>query len=144
MKDEFYLINKKILPDYFDAVVKIREELATTKESISTLCEKYNISRSTFYKYKDYIFKPMKSHTNKVMIGLFALDERGVLSEVLNVIAKANANVLTLNQEMPIHDTAYITITIDTLEINKELDVLLNEIRSIEKIKAVDLIAFEG
>ena len=144
MKDEYFLINKKILPEYFDAVVKIREELQTSSNNISGLCEKYNVSRSTYYKYKDYVFRPMKNHTNKVIIGLFAKDERGVLSEILNIIAKANANILTLNQEMPIHDVAYITITIDALDLNTEIDDLINKIRNCEKIKAVELIAFEG
>ena len=144
MKDEYYLINKKILPEYFDAVIKIREELQTSSNNISLLCEKYNVSRSTYYKYKDYVFRPMKNHTNKVIIGIFAFDERGVLSEILNIIAKANANILTLNQEMPIHDVAYITITIDALDLNIEIDELINRIRKSEKIKAVELIAFEG
>ena len=144
MKDEYYLINKKVLPEYFEAVVKIREELVTSTDSILSLCDKYNISRSTFYKYKDYIFKPMKNHTNKLMIGIHAMDEKGVLSDVLNTIATANGNILTLNQEMPIHDVAYITITMDVINLNCEIEELLNRIRRNELIKAVELIAFEG
>ena len=144
MKDEYYLVNKKALPDFFELVLKAKEELEATGGKVSDACIKYGISRSTFYKYKDYIFKPMNNVSNKVKLGINTKDEKGILSQILGVIAKYNGNVLTLNQDMPIHDDAYITITIDIIDLNIEIDELIKEIKKIDKINNVELIAFEG
>ena len=144
MKDEYFLINKKALPEYFELVLKAKEDIEINNGKISDACIKYNISRSTYYKYKDYIFRPMNNVSNKVQLGIHTEDEKGVLSNILTQIAYYNGNVLTLNQDMPIHDDAYITITIDTIDLNCEIDELIKQIKKINKIKAVDLIAFEG
>ena len=144
MKDEYFLINKKALPEYFELVLKAKEDLEINNGKVSEACLKYNISRSTFYKYKDYIFRPMNNSTNKVKLGINTKDEKGILSQILSVIAKNNCNVLSLNQDMPIHSDAYITITIDKKELSTDLDELINDIKMINGINAVDLIAFEG
>ena len=144
MKDEYFLINKKALPEYFELVLKAKEDLEINNGKVSDACLKYNISRSTFYKYKDYIFRPMNNSTNKVKLGINTKDEKGILSQILSVIAKNNCNVLSLNQDMPIHSDAYITITIDKKELKTDLDELISDIKMINGINAIDLIAFEG
>ncbi len=144
MNNQYYLVNKKLLPDFIDEIIKIKEEIEEDGLSVSQACEKHNISRSTFYKYKDYVFKPIETKTTKAIISFRALNIKGVLSKVLTAFADANANIITLNQDMPIKDYAYITITIDISEINIEFDELLNTIKNLDNIKKVELIAFEG
>ena len=144
MKDEYFLINKKALPEYYELVLKAKEDLDINGGKVSDVCIKYNISRSTFYKYKDYVFRPIKNVSNKVQLGIHTKDEKGILSQILSVIAKCNGNVLTLNQDMPIHEDAYITITINIIDLSIEIDELIKEIKNINGINAVDLIAFEG
>ncbi len=144
MNDEYYLVNKRILPDFFETVVKIRDEIEETNISVSEACLKYDISRSTYYKYKDYIFKPNKSFNNKAIIGFHTFNKKGILSSILKMIAEYNGNVITLNQDMPIHDDAYITITIDIKELTIELKELIERLKATESVKKVELIAFEG
>ena len=110
MNKQYYLVNKKILPDFIDEIIKIKEEIEEEGISVSTACEKHNISRSTYYKYKDLVFKPIQNVTNRAIISFRALNVKGVLSNVLTEIANLNANVITLNQDMPINDYAFITI----------------------------------
>lgn len=144
MENQFYLVDKRLLPDFIDDIIKIKEEIEDDGLSVSTACEKHNISRSTYYKYKDYVFKPIKNSNSKAIISFRALNVKGVLSSALSVFAESNANIITLNQDMPINDYAFITITIDISKINVHFDELLNKIKNIENIKKVELIAFEG
>lgn len=144
MKDEYYLINKKMLPEYFNTILKIKEELDSKNDNVSFLCQKYNISRSTFYKYKDYIFEPMKTYNSKAILAFHTSNEKGVLSSILNVLAASNANILSLNQEIPIHNDACITITIDATELNIEINELITQLEKLEKVTSVNLLAYEG
>ncbi|MBQ7275777.1 MAG: ACT domain-containing protein [Bacilli bacterium] len=144
MDNQFYLVHKKILPDFIDDIIKIKDEIEEDGLSVSNACEKHNISRSTYYKYKDYVFKPIKNSTSKAIISFRALNVKGVLNSVLAVFAESNANIVTLNQDVPIKDYAFITVTIDISKINIQFDSLLNKIKNIDNIKKVELIAFEG
>ena len=40
MKDEYYLINKKMLPEYFNTILKIKEERDSKNDNVSFLCQK--------------------------------------------------------------------------------------------------------
>ena len=144
MENQYYLVNKKILPDFIDEIIKIKEEIEEEGLSVSQACENHKLSRSTYYKYKDLVFKPIKNTNSKAIISFRALNVQGVLSTVLAEFAKANANIITLNQDMPIKDYAFITITIDISKINVQFDELINNIKQLENIKKVELIAFEG
>lgn len=144
MDRQFYLVNKKILPDFIDEVITIKEEIEQEGISVSTACEKHNISRSTYYKYKDLVFKPIKNITSKAIISFKALNVKGVLSNVLTEVANLNANVITLNQDMPINDYAFISLTIDISELNCEFYQLIEKIKQIENVRKVEIIAFEG
>ena len=57
MKDSnFLIINKKILPDIFEKVVEAKELLKRGKvKSITEAVKEVGISRSAFYKYRDYV-----------------------------------------------------------------------------------------
>lgn len=144
MDKQYYLVNKKILPDFIDEIIKIKEEIEEESISVSTACERHNISRSTYYKYKDLVFKPIQNITNKAIISFRALNVKGVLSNVLTEIANLNANVITLNQDMPINDYAFITITIDISQLNVEFYEFIEKIKAIDNVRKVEIIAFEG
>src|SRR5699024_4531733 len=73
------------------------------------------ISRSAFYKYKDWVFPFTEGSRGKIVtLSLILKDMPGVLSQILNMIAHTNANILTINQNIPIHGVGYVTISIDT------------------------------
>ena len=144
MNNQYYLVNKKILPEFIDEVIKIKEEIEEEGLSVSTACEKHNLSRSTYYKYRDYVFKPIQNTASKAIISFRALNVKGVLSTVLSQVASVNANIITLNQDMPIKDYAFITLTIDVSKISVGLDELIDKLKQLENVKKVELIAFEG
>ena len=71
--------------------------------SVTEAVKREGISRSSFYKYKDMIKRYTPLNMNKIITVFMELsDAAGSLSEVLNVIARHGANVLTINQNIPI------------------------------------------
>ena len=79
---------------------------------VSEAVKKVGISRGTYYKYKDYVFLPAQGMSaRKAVISLMLHHDKGILSEVLNTMSKVNANILTINQNIPIHDWASVVIS---------------------------------
>ena len=112
MKSDYLIVHKKVLPEYFEKVVEAHELLRRGEvKEVSKAAEKVGISRSTYYKYKDYVFLPDKDlHARKAVISLMLHHDKGILSEVLQILSNVNANILTINQNIPIHNWASVVI----------------------------------
>ncbi len=143
MNDDYLIIYKSILPDYFELVLKAKALVEDEKKSVSDACKEVGISRSTFYKYKDKIFKASSSYGKKSIISLKTADTKGVLSAVLGEIYSFGANVITINQAMPIKNVAFITLAIDISEASADIVELINKLKTIDSVKSVSVIAIE-
>ena len=67
----------------------------------------------------------------------------GVLSDIINNISKYKGNILTINQDMPIHNLAYVSVMIDAKDMLVSIYELITELKKIQKVKDVNLVAFE-
>lgn len=108
------VVDAKVLPETFSKVLEAKRLLARGEEkSSAAACKTAGISRSAFYKYKDSIFSYEEKLTQKIL-SLYAVlkDEPGVLSSVLASLYSLNANVLTVNQNIPIDGVATVTISL--------------------------------
>ncbi|MBQ2717394.1 MAG: ACT domain-containing protein [Clostridia bacterium] len=143
MNQDYLIIHKSILPDYFDTVLKAKSLVEDEKMSVSDACRMLGISRSTFYKYKDNIFSPSKNYGKKAIVGVKTADKMGVLSNILSIIYKFGANVITINQDMPIKDSAYITMAIDVSDSEKDINELVKELKTVENVRSANIIAVE-
>jgi len=135
--------HKSILPDYYERVITTRELIEHKKMSVSEACKLNDISRSTYYKYKDHLFLPSKELGKKVLLAFVLQDQKGVLSNVLNFVAEMHGNIIAINQEMPINNSAYVTLTVDIVELDVSLDVLLDNLRKMTGVNRAELIAVE-
>lgn len=145
MSDKFLMIHTSVLPDVFEKVIEVKEMMKTGKiKEITEAVKIAGISRSTYYKYKDYVFTVSETMNNhKVIISLTLDHEPGTLSKILDKIAFYEGNILTINQEIPINNTANVNITFDISHLKIELDNLLNEIRSMDHVIKLELIAMD-
>lgn len=141
-EDEYYVIHRDALPDYFEKVIQIKE-IISTGINISDACKKVGLSRSTFYKYKDYVNRPSTKVGKRALLSFKLLDEPGVLSHVLNEIASRNANILAINQEVPIHNMAFVTITVDVMKMEISITEMTLELKNLKNIIDVTLLAVE-
>lgn len=143
MENKYLIVSTSVLPEYFEQVVKTREMIESGDINISQACQKNNISRSTYYKYKDNVFRPDRDYGKKSIFAFKMSDEKGVLSKILSVIYDFNANVIAINQAMPIKNYAYVTITLDISDSNKPLQELTKKLKQIKHVKSAHIIAFE-
>lgn len=141
--NEYFIVHKSILPEYFEQVIKARELINDKNFSVSDACKELNISRSTYYKYKDYIFRPSKATGNKAIFVIKTIDEKGVLSNILSIVYSKLGNIISINQDKPLDDTAYITLAIDISELNSSIEKLKEDLSLISGVKSVDIMGVE-
>ena len=145
MKGDFLIVHKKILPIYFEKVLQARTLLETgAVRDVSAAVREVGISRSTFYKYKDYIFSPDSGDTGrKAVISMLLSHEIGVLSTSLNQLSSLGVSVLTISQSMPIRDTASVMMTLDIAQMTVSLDEATRALSHIPGVENVSLISIE-
>ena len=141
----FYIIDKGVLPEVFLKVMDVKNLLESGKEkTVQDAVSKIGISRSAFYKYRDAVFPLYENTRGKTVTFATNLDDtKGVLSCLLNSISSAGANILTINQNIPINGVANVTITIETDKIEMDLKSLISSAESVEGVQYFKIIARE-
>lgn len=140
-KINFYLINASIVPDIYKKVITAKSLLASGKaKSASQAAKMADISRSVYYKYKDAIFEYHgDDSSDTATINAKLMDNAGVLSSLMNELYKAGANVLSVNQSVPIHSVADVSVTVRIAEMTATKEELLNSIKEIDGVNSVVL-----
>ncbi|TDX52722.1 ACT domain-containing protein [Orenia marismortui] len=143
MEEKFYIVNEKILSDAMKKTVRVKELLKTGEEfQIKEAVKKVGLSRSAYYKYKDYIFPFVSEEEEElVTLSLLVVDQEGILSEIISKIAEYHASVLTINQDIPLAEVAHITMTIKVEKLSISLEELLAKVKDIVGIRRVELIS---
>ena len=141
----FYIVDKSVLPEIFLKVMDVKNLLESGKErTVQEAVLKVGISRSAFYKYRDAVFPLYENTRGKSVTFAVKLDDtKGVLSCVLNGIAEAGANILTINQNIPINGIANVTITIETDAMETDLGMLISEVEKLSGVQYFKIIARE-
>ena len=94
----YYLVKEDILPSAIKKTIKVKEMLRRHDNmTINDAVSKMGLSRSAYYKYKDFVLPFYEASINKIVSVSFVLDNKqGVLSNVLNMISEDKGNVLTI------------------------------------------------
>ncbi|MGL4800103.1 MAG: ACT domain-containing protein [Cellulosilyticaceae bacterium] len=144
-KKQFYIIDKEVLPEVFIKVMEVKNLLQEDKVlTVQEATEKVGISRSSFYKYKDSIMPFYEKGMGQTITILVHLkDESGKLSDVLNYIANVGANILTINQMIPMNGVALINICMQTANMCMEIGELLEQLGGIDGVQNVKMLARE-
>jgi chorismate mutase len=141
----FYIIKDEILPEIVRKTVRAKELLKSGKaRTVNEATEMVGMSRSAFYKYKDFIFPFYEAILGKIItISLILEHQPGVLSGILDEIAKARGNILTINQNIPIQGLANVTISFETGSMVENIEDLMEVIQSKTGVQKVEIIARE-
>ncbi len=147
MKEDknFYIVDKSVLPEIFLKVMDVKNLLESKKEkTVQDAVNRVGISRSAFYKYRDAVHPLYENTRGKTVTISMNLDHaRGMLSAVLNSIAAEGANILTINQTIPINGIANVTISMETNEMQGELGRLMTHIEGLQGVQSLKIIARE-
>lgn len=142
-KRDFLLVSKDILPEAIIKTAQAKELLAKFDVlTVNEACERVEISRSAFYKYKDGVFPFYEASKEKIItLSLLLVDRAGILSNVLNYIASVEGNILTINQGIPLQGIANVSISIETEKMEETAESLLSNLRDLEGVRKIELIA---
>ena len=145
MKSEFLIVHKKILPSYFEKVLEARKLLESgAVHDVSAAVREVGISRSTYYKYKDYIYSPDGGEMGrKAVISMLLSHEIGVLSTALNQLSAMGVNVLTISQNLPIRDVASVLMTLDVSQMEISIEETTRILGGIPGVENISLVAIE-
>ena len=142
---KYYVVKDKAVPEVLIKVVEAKRLLTADKMmTVKEATDKCGISRRSFYKYKDDIFPfDDSSKGRNITLSIQISDEPGLLSELLAVVAKYHANILTIHQTIPVSGVATISLSIEILKDTGDLSKLVDEIRSLEGIFDIKILARE-
>ena len=142
---KYYLVDTSVLPEVFVKVVEVKKILSSgTIKNINDAVREVGISRSAFYKYRDYVFPFYETSRGRVMTLFFVVEDySGILSSIINQISGAKANILTINQNIPINGLADVTISIETDSMTSDINVLMDEIGKVEGVRRQEILARE-
>ncbi len=141
----YYIVKAEALPEVFLKTIQVKEMLK--KGEVNTIyeaVEKVGISRSAYYKYRDEIFPLYEMNTGKMItVALILQHSPGILSEVLNQVAKAGCNILTINQNIPLHGVANVTLALELLGAEINVTGLIKTLENIKGVTKVNILARE-
>lgn len=140
--DQFYLVREDMLSEAMLKTVEAKRLLESDAvQTINSAVNEVELSRSAFYKYKDGIFPFHTMIKEKIItLTIHLQDQSGSLSRLLSMVAQTGANVLTINQTIPLQGKATITLTIETAAMNSDVTGLLDQMQQLEAVHRVEVV----
>ena len=144
-KTSYFVLKEKAVPDVLLRVVEAKRLLESEKvASVQEAAERVGISRSSFYKYKDDIFPFHEQARGKTITFIIQMDdEPGILSAVLQTIARFHGNILTIHQSIPINGVATLTLSVDILPGEGDAEAMVDEIEQRDGIHYLKILGRE-
>ena len=111
-KSGFFLVREEILPEAIKKTIRVKEMLKRgDARTINEAVEKMELSRSAYYKYKDYVFPFYEASRN-----------------------------MTINQGIPLQGVANATVSIETANLSVDLEALLDKLRMVDGVKRLEVL----
>ena len=137
-----YLVREEILPKAIKKTI-LAKELITSGEvrTVNEAVEKANLSRSAYYKYKEYVYSFFEATRDKIVTLALLISHRpGTLQDVLRVIAEEGGNVLTINQGLPARGAATVHISLETAKLRSDFQTLLEKVDVVDGVQRLEVI----
>ena len=140
---KYYLVEAAALPTVLLRVIRVKELLDTGEcATVAEATEQAGISRSAFYKYRDSISAFLDSYTGRIITFHALLRDRpGVLSSVLGIFSKFGANILTINQSIPVNGRAMVTVTVETHGMTEGMSTLMAELEEESGVIRIEIMS---
>lgn len=140
-KVNYLLVDMSILPDVYTRVIKAKNFLQSGEAANASQAVKMaGISRSAYYKYKDKIFEYSEQGEDVSTINAKLRDNAGVLSSVMNELYMAGANILAVNQSIPVNDVADVSITVRLSDADVSKSGVEQKIKSIVGVISAEIV----
>ena len=143
--NSFFIVKKRAVPEVLLKVVEAKRLLDSERAiTVQEATERVDISRSSFYKYKDDIFPFHDNTRGRTLTFMLQLDDvSGLLSGVLGVLASAKANVLTIHQAIPTGGIASITLSVEIQPETEDTESIMRRLEQLQGIHYLKILGFE-
>lgn len=144
-KTTYFVLKEKAVPEVLRKVVQAKRLIESGRcDSVQDATDAVGISRSSFYKYKDDIFPFHDNVRGRTITMVIQLeDEPGILSEILQTVAKYHANILTIHQSIPVNGIASLTLSVDVLPETGDVSEMVEVMEKTQGIQYVKILARE-
>ncbi len=144
-KTKYFVLKQKAVPEVLLKVVEAKKLIESERAlTIQEATERMGISRSSFYKYKDDIFPFYDNAKGKTITLVLQMDdERGLLSDLLHIVALCKANILTIHQSIPVNNVATLTLSVEVRQDTGNVSRMVEEMEEKAGVHYVKIIARE-
>ena len=138
-KVNYLLLDMSVLPEVYVKVIEAKGYLQSGEAANASQAVKMaGISCSAYYKYKDKIFEYSEQGDDATTINAKLQDNAGVLGSVMNELYLAGANILAVNQSIPVNNIADVSITVSFAQSGHMTDEVLEKIKSVGGVKSAE------
>ena len=123
-KESYLVVEEKALPEIYQKVVQANDLLKSGRAgSTSEAVRMAGISRSVYYKYRDAVVPYTR---------------QGVLVGFLTAFYESGANILTVNQNIPVKGRAFVSVSAYTDQMGSSVPKLLEALKQVEGVVRLD------
>lgn len=142
---KYYIVTQNAIPEVLLKVVEIKRLLKEKEaRSVREASDRVGISRSSFYKYKDDIFEFHENAQGKTITFLIEMkDIPGLLSDVLKIVARSKANILTIHQSIPVSGMASATISVRVEPETGNVTEMIDKIERMTGVRSLKILGAE-
>lgn len=133
------------MPPVFSKVIEAKEYLRNSQAgSTAEAVRMAGISRSVFYKYKDSVYPYQERSPDSIITVQVVLNDKpGVLLSVISQFYSVGANILTINQNIPVKGKAVVSISARIDRMEEPLGALMERLKQVDGVKTIENIAGE-
>ena len=144
-RTKYFVLKQKAVPEVLLKVVEAKRLLESEKAmTVQEASDRVGISRSSFYKYKDDIFPFHDNAKGRTITLVLQMDdERGLLSDILHIVAVYKANILTIHQSIPVGNLASLTLSVEVRPDTGDISRMVEEMEAQKGSHYVKIIARE-
>lgn len=142
---KYFVLKQKAVPEVLLKVVQAKRLIESERAmTVQEATDRVGISRSSFYKYKDDIFPFYDNAKGRTITLVLQMDdERGLLSDILHIVAVYKANILTIHQSIPVNNVASLTLSVEVRPDTGNISRMVEEMEEQKGIHHVKIIARE-
>ena len=142
---DYLLVKVDVLPEVFVKVMEVKRLLNAGKsKSVNEAVQIVGLSRSAYYKYKDAVMPFYETSEGRIVTLIIAVENfPGILAKIIQCIANAKGNILTINQNIPLNGLADVSISLETDILDVTVDILLQEVRKVHGVRSCRMLARE-
>ena len=140
---KYYIVEASALPEVFLKVAEAKRLLDSGEAgTVGEATKLTGISRSAFYKYRDVMMPFQNLMAGRIITFQLTLKDRtGVLSGILSIFAYNGANILTINQNIPVGGCAIVTISAETGDMHISVEELLGRMGNLSGVLKAEIVA---